>query len=373
MKNKVLIYILALSVIFSSGCSNSNIIDKEDENVIIEKVKDESKSEKIDDTIDQVDANDAATKESSNVDKLKEAKSPKYSGVKFDIDLDSYTSILPLTEDWEFYHNAEKTLMKELLTIDGQMYDDSVLFFECDGQYIAIASDKDNYAATFIAIIDQMDDDFRVEFVDRYRYSFNSAKEEVLIKENEIILMTQFPFSAYSLFGKFIHEDNTITYDSLVDYDSSVAYYSEFMELLNEGAMDKAMKLEDYSSYPFSYETLYFKSANLAIKKSLEFAKVSIKKSDDKRAKELLEWGLGIYLEKHYNYTFDKDMIVFDSVYIKDDKDFGFDFLLSNDFMFDYLDLYLEIYNKCEDQEKTDLLIEKIDEFKLKLLPKSGK
>ncbi|MGB3368399.1 MAG: hypothetical protein WBA54_12970, partial [Acidaminobacteraceae bacterium] len=147
----------------------------------------------------------------------------------------------------------------------------------------------------------------------------------------------------------------------------SVDYYTEFMELLNEGAMDQAMSLEDYSSYPFSYESLYFKSANLAMKKSLEFAKVAAIKGNDKSAKELLEWGLSIYLEKHYNYSFDKENIEFDNVYIKKEKDFGVEYLLANEFVFEYLEFYSELYNKLEDKQKSELLHVKIKDLKTKL------
>lgn len=348
-----------------AGCSNTNSKDnKNTENETNVSIDDNKLDEK-----ENKEKSHVSEKDKSDTEELNLAIAPKKSGVKFDIDLDTYKSILPLTEDWEFYHDAESTLVKELLTINGEVFHDSALFFECSGQYVAIVSDKNNFAATFIALLDKTEDGFEVKFANRYRYSFNSAKEEVLVKDKEIILMTQFPFSAYSLFGKFIHENDMIIYDSLVDYDSSVAYYTEFMELLNEGAMSKAMELEDYSSYPFSYENLYFKSGNLAIKKSLEFAKVALKKDESERAKDLLEWGLTLYLEKHYNYIFDKDEVIFDNVYIKTDKDFGSEYVLPNEFMFDFLEFYSELYFKLEDKEKAELLHDKIEEFKLKLTP----
>jgi len=373
LKNKILIYILTLSMLLVTGCSNRNSSDNEDigaETKILNEKDSEVDTNKDTEKNAETDTNSDADEYED--EELNTAVAPKHSGVKFDIDLDTHKSILPLTEDWEFYHDAEKDLKKEILTINGEVFDDSVLFFEFSDQYIAIVSDKDNFSSTFIALLDQTDTGFDVKFVERFRYSFNSAKEEVLIKDDEIILMTQFPFSSYSLFGKFIYEDNSITYDSLVDYDSSIAYYTEFMELLNEGSMDEAMMLEDYSSYPFSYESLYFKSGNLAIEKSLEFAKVAVKNDKDERAKDLLEWGLFIYLEKHYNYVFDKANIVFDNVYIKKDKDFGSEYLLSNEFMSEYLDFYSELYNKFEDEEKSEILHGKIEEFKTKLTAESA-
>ncbi|MGB3367248.1 MAG: hypothetical protein WBA54_07160, partial [Acidaminobacteraceae bacterium] len=198
MNNKILIYILALSISFMIGCSNKNINDNE------EKLVDPSNSKltkiELDKNIDsefetETDINKGNYKDID--DELNLAIAPKHSGLKFDIDLDTYKSILPLTDDWEFYHDAEKDIKKELLTINGEVFDDSVLFFECSEQYVAIVSDKNDFSSTFIALLDKTDTGFDVKFAERFRFSFNSAKEEVLIKDDEIILMTQYPFSSY--------------------------------------------------------------------------------------------------------------------------------------------------------------------------------
>lgn len=349
-------------MIIMLGCSNPELkIEKSNEEILeveksIEKTSESSEFE---------------NSEEGSTENTKPSISPKIIGEEFELDDSKYNLAPALTEDWEHYYKAQELLRKELLSTDGEFYDDSVLFFECGSDYIAIVSDKEDFSSTYMAILDKTDDTFDIKFVDRFKYSFNSAKEEIFVKDDELVIVTQFPFSSYSLFGKFTYAKDSIIYESLFEYDSSISYYNEFMELLEEGAMDDAMKLEDYSSYPFSYEMMYFKSGNLAIKKSLEFARVESLHGNDEKSKELLEWGLSIYLEKHYNYEFDIENPAFENIYVKKSEDFGYEYVLSNDFIFEYLDFYLSVYSKNEDKTKVDGLLMEINKLKDILKKKS--
>lgn len=311
--------------------------------------------------------NDTGTDNSVTEDSTKHGIKPNVIGDAEELNYDEYKLLDILTEDWEDYHTVSAILEKKLMELDGSINEDSALMFNYGDKILVLASDKDDFSIMYMAVLYRSNGEYKIESCAGYEYSFNSAKEEVLVKDDEIVVMTQFPFSAYTLYGKFKYGVDKIEYMSLVDFDSSIEYYNEFIEMLNEGNLDGAIALENYSSYPFSYEELYFKSGNLALRKSLEFAEVAYKNGDYDRAKYLLEWGMGQYFSKHYNYMPDFEELNFENVYIKDERDFGYNFVLDNSEIIKFVEYYAEIVNKMGMNEKHDKVINSLEVLKSKL------
>lgn len=362
---RLYIIIIIIASLALTGCNINDQSDKQSSNS-----NDSNMIDKGSDTCDNgIDAGENSGSEGSDTgeDTSKHGIKPNVIGDAEELNYDEYKFLDILTEDWEDYHKVSSVFEKKLMELDGSINEDSALMFSYDDKVLVIASDKEDFSLMYVSILYKDNGDYKIESCAGYEYSFNSAKEEVLVKDDEIVIMTQFPFSAYTLYGKFKYDPKKIEYMSLVDFDSSIEYYNEFMEMLNEGNLDGAIGLENYSSYPFSYEELYFKSGNLALRKSLEFAEVAYKKGDYERAKYLLEWGMGEYFSKHYNYIPDFEELSFDSVYIKEERDFGYNFVLDNKEIINYVEYYAEVVEKMGTKEKYDKVINSIEVLKSKL------
>lgn len=360
------LYILIMIIVglIFTGCNLDNNTDTQNSG------SNDSEGIEASDSLNDNTQNSDEDKDSDNTGTEEGAKQgikPNVIGDAEELNYDEYQFLDILTEDWADYHTVSSILEKKLMEMDGSINEDSALVFSYGDKILVLASDKDNFSIMYMAVLFKSNGEYKIESCAGYEYSFNSAKEEVLVKGDDIVVMTQFPFSAYTLYGKFKYSEGNIEYMSLVDFDSSIEYYNEFMEMLNEGDLDGAIALENYSSYPFSYEELYFKSGNLSLRKSFEFAEVAYKNGDYERAKYLLEWGMGEYFSKHYNYMPDFENLTFENVYIKNDRDFGYNYVLDNNEIINYVEYYADVVDKMGMKDKYDKVINSLEILKAKL------